>query len=255
MRTMSGKTLDEEIQRIAAEALSSEELEAKFKEHIVNAFEDAFKDAFRWGKTKDAVKNRLEEILVPYIENYDMSAYVVKLDAILTQLAKETVVADNKKILENFKYLVGRPLSQTITLNELFREYAKHVESHADIMYLEVDFDGEPTYESIHIEANVVEERTKRLSFGRTSFTTAMLHFTADGQEDLNFSVELTHWNRDDYWTIKAPRNMNISSLRSMDSFEVLLLSLDQTFAQLTFEEGYEEDWITPEKRPEPIWS
>lgn len=255
MRTMSSKVLDEEIQRIAAEALGSEELETKFKEHVTSAFDDVFKDAFRWGKIRDAVKNRLEEILVPYIENYDMSAYVVKLDAILAQLAKETVVADNRKILENFNHLVGRPLSQRITLNELFHEYAKHVESHADTMYLEVDFEGEPTYESIHVEANVVEERTRRLSFGSTSFTTAMLHFTADGQEDLNFSVELTHWNRDDYWTIKAPRHMNIDSLRSMSSFEVLMLSLDQTFAQLTFDESYEEDWVTPDKRPEPIWS
>ena len=50
-----------------------------------------------------------EQILVPFIESYDMSGYIVKLDTLLAEMVNKSVLIDNKNLLENFKFMMEEP--------------------------------------------------------------------------------------------------------------------------------------------------
>ena len=78
--------MKEELLKIAQESLSSEEVEKIVKEKFAKALEDAVDSAFRWGDAKKALENKVKEVMVPYIENYDFSKYLLKLDTVLTEL-------------------------------------------------------------------------------------------------------------------------------------------------------------------------
>lgn len=93
---------DEDIQRITNELLENGTVDKILREKIEEGFTKAVESAFSYGVLKDAIKKRVEEILVPFIEGYNMSDYLVKLDTVLTDIVNSTTLSDNKKLLENF---------------------------------------------------------------------------------------------------------------------------------------------------------
>lgn len=94
-------TFNEEILKIASDVLESGELESLLRKKVLAAFSDAFKRSLSWGKVWKAIESRLDEVLVPFIENYDMSQYVIKLDAVLQELLETSALGDNRRILSN----------------------------------------------------------------------------------------------------------------------------------------------------------
>ena len=76
--------MKEELLKIAQESLSSEEVEVIVKEKFMKSLGSAIDDAFRWGDAKKAIENKVKEVMVPYIESYDFSEYLPKLDSVLT---------------------------------------------------------------------------------------------------------------------------------------------------------------------------
>ena len=64
---------------------------------------------------------------MPFIEKYDMSDYIVKLDTVLTEIVNQTALVDNKRLLRNFQYLMTEPQEEEVKLSDLFREYEKYV--------------------------------------------------------------------------------------------------------------------------------
>ena len=63
--------MKEELLKIAQESLSDDEMAAIVKEKFKAAFEKAVESAFSWGAVKDAIKNKVDEVMVPYIEKND----------------------------------------------------------------------------------------------------------------------------------------------------------------------------------------
>ena len=74
---------------------------------------------------EQTIKDRVKNILVPFIESYDMSEYIVKLDQVLSDVVNSTSLVENKKILENFQYLMVEPTEKEIKLSEIFKEYKR----------------------------------------------------------------------------------------------------------------------------------
>lgn len=97
---------DEDIKRITNEVLSDGTVDQIIREKVAEGIEKAVSSSFNYGKLEKAVKERVEQVLVPFIENYDMSAYIVKLDTILTDIVNKSNLVDNKQMLENFQYLM-----------------------------------------------------------------------------------------------------------------------------------------------------
>lgn len=115
--------MKEELLKIAQESLSSEEVEKIVKEKFMNALGSAIEAAFRWGDAKKAIEEKVNEVMVPYIENYDFSEYLPKLDSVLTEIVNSDACIADKKILENFKGLVTEPEQKEIKLTDLFKAW------------------------------------------------------------------------------------------------------------------------------------
>lgn len=88
---------DEDIKRITDEILSDGTVDQIIREKVTDGIEKAIASSFNYGKLEKAVKERVEQVLVPFIENYDMSAYIVKLDTVLTEIVNKSVLMDNKQ--------------------------------------------------------------------------------------------------------------------------------------------------------------
>lgn len=111
---------DEDIKRITDEILSDGAVDQIIREKVTDGIEKAIASSFNYGKLEKAVKERVEQVLVPFIENYDMSAYIVKLDTVLTEMVNKSVLTDNKNLLENFKFMMEEPqdeLNRTVRLS------------------------------------------------------------------------------------------------------------------------------------------
>jgi len=97
--------MKEELLKMAQECLSEEEVKEILKKKFKESIESAIGSAFRWGDAEKALKKKINDVMVPYIEKYDFSEYLPKLDTVLTEIVNSDACIENKKILENFKEL------------------------------------------------------------------------------------------------------------------------------------------------------
>lgn len=98
--------MKEELLKIAQESLSDDDVNEIVKEKFKNALGAAIENAFRWGDAQKALEKKVKEVMVPYIEKYDFSEYLPKLDSVLTELVNSDTCLGNKRILDNFKDLM-----------------------------------------------------------------------------------------------------------------------------------------------------
>lgn len=246
---------DEDIKRITDEIMQDGTIEKILREKVEKGFFEAIDSAFQWGKLKDAIKKRVEEILVPYVESYDMSAYIIKLDTVLTDIVNQTSLQDNAKILENFQKLMIEPEIEFVTLQDIFEEYKKYVSKNMETSGRTVEYDEEPYYEPIGVTAEIVEDER---SWG--SFKHAVLELAVDEeeqQENLNFSIRLSRWKsvyeKKGYELVYdvAP---SIRGMRRLDDFEIYILRLARAGVRLLDDTLYDDDSVVAENKPEPTY-
>lgn len=172
-----------------------------------------------------AIEKRVKEVLIPFIESYDMNGYVTKLDCVLSEIANSTALVDNKKILENFKELMREPDKKTITISELFAEYKKYVSKEMETSGRDVDFDDGVKYAPMEVWAEFCKEDERPWS----CFDRAVLEFSVeeeDQQEKLNRSIRLDRYknSKSEGWDIYPEVSPEIKSLRYLDDFDILLI-------------------------------
>ena len=100
------ETLEQAISRIINEKLNDGTVERIVSEKLEEAISGAMNDVFGWngkGKGKEELRKRIQDIIVPAIEKHDFNKYLVKIDTVLTEIINNTNLADNERILENFK--------------------------------------------------------------------------------------------------------------------------------------------------------
>lgn len=243
---------DEDIKRITDEILSDGTVDQIIREKVTDGIEKAIASSFNYGKLEKAVKERVEQILVPFIENYDMSAYIVKLDTILTDIVNKSNLVDNKQMLENFQYLMKEPQITEIKLTDLFKEYKKFVAGNMDTSGRKVEWDESPEYEAMTVYFEFEEEGKRSWS----SFEYATIDFTVDDEEqqdELNRTVRLSHWTGDRKagWKIRTDTNPDIYSLRYMNKFDLLLAKLQRADARIIIDETADEDSVYSDTKPE----
>lgn len=247
---------DEDIKRITEEVLEDGTVDKIIREKVVKGFESAISDAFRWGDLEKAIKARVTAVLVPFIEQYDMAEYVVKLDQVLTEIVNQTSLVENKNILEGFQFMMTEPQSKEIKVSELFGEYKKFVAKNMETSGRKVSWDsGEPEYEGMDITVTLEEEDSRSWS----SFKYATLDFSVDDDEqesELNRTVRLSRWKDDKKpgWEIRTECNPAISSLRHLDKFDLLLVKLQRADVRLIVDTENEDDYVYSDAKPEPTY-
>ena len=132
---------DEDIRRITNEVLQDGTVDQIIREKVTDGIKGAISDSFGYGKLRNAIKERVEQVLVPFIEKYDMSDYIVKLDTVLTEIVNQTALVDNKRLLRNFQYLMTEPQEEEVKLSDLFREYEKYVAKHMETDGRKISYD------------------------------------------------------------------------------------------------------------------
>lgn len=90
--------LEERIANAVNEKLTDGTVEKLVEQQIEKAVKDALEDVFRYsGKGRKMIEERINEVIVPVIERHDFNQYIVKLDAVLTDIVNNTSLEDNKR--------------------------------------------------------------------------------------------------------------------------------------------------------------
>lgn len=247
--------MKEELLKIAQESLASDEVTAIVKEKFMNTLGSAIEDAFRWGDAKHAIENKVKEVMVPYIENYDFSEYLPKLDSVLTEIVNSGFCIGNKKILENFEKLMLAPEQKEIKLTDLFKAWVKQCEKDIDTDGLDIDYDDGVSYQSVDCEMRFeLEDKPSWSSFQR-----AVITFENEHDEKLNVEIPVSKYIRSDGkeepYTLSVYKDIMISSLRNLSEFDVLLLRLSRAGTAIIIDNEYDDSYIQPEKEPEASFS
>lgn len=247
--------MKEELLKIAQESLSSEEVGEIVKEKFMKALGDAVNDAFRWGDAKRALEDKVKEVMVPYIENYDFSAYLPKLDSVLTDLVNSEMLMSNKKVLENFQKLMTEPEQKEIKLTELFHAWIEQCEKDIDTDGLDIDYDDGVSYQSVDCTMRFELEEKQSWS----SIQRAVIIFENEHDEKLNIEIPVSKWiwnaRKEEPYTLSIASNVMVSSLRRLSDFEVLLLRLERAGTAIIIDKEYDDNCIQPEKEPEASFS
>ena len=247
--------MKEELLKIAQESLSSDEVSDIVKEKFKNALASAVEDAFRWGDAKHAIEDKVKEVMVPYIENYDFSEYLPKLDSVLTEIVNSDFCIGNKNILENFKELMLAPEQKEIKLTDLFKAWVKQCEKDIDTDGLDIDYDDGVSYQSVDCEMRFeLEDKPSWSSCQR-----AVIMFENEHDEKLNVEIPVSKWiwnsGKEEPYTLSVYKDLMISSLRNLSDFDVLLLRLSRAGTAIIIDKELDYDYIQPEAEPEASFS
>lgn len=247
---------DEDIKRITNEVLSDGTVDRIIREKVTDGIEKAIVASFDYGKLKNAIKERVEQILVPFIEKYDMSDYIVKLDTVLTEIVNQTALVDNKRLLQNFQYLMIEPQEKEVKLSDLFREYKKHVAKNMETYGREVSFDdGNPEYEPMEAYFQFNSED----SYSWNSFDHAEIIFGVEEeeqQEELNRTIRISRYKKErkDGFEFRIDMDPDLRSLSRIPDFDLLLMRLQRADVRIIIDEKQGNDDIFSENKPEPMF-
>lgn len=246
---------EQKIANTVNDKLSDGTVEKLIEQHIEKAVSEALDNIFRYGgKGNKLIKNKLDEVIVPVIEKHDFNRYIVKLDAVLTEIINNTNLVDNKQILENFQGLLKEPEFKEIKLSEIFKKYCKHVAVNVDTYNLEACCeDGEPYYQ--HVTAGMKVEYADR-GWWKPRFDDCYVRFTCEEDKELNCELKLYKNVEEEKWSILSGihESIEINSLRNLSEFEVFLYTLKRGFVKIIIDTEDEcDDDIEPDEKPE--WS
>jgi len=243
--------MKDELLKIAQEVLTEEEVQEIVKEKFKEAFKNAVGEAFRWGEAERALKNKITEVMVPYIEKYDFTEFLPKLDTVLTEIVNSDGCMAEKQILENFKELMLEPEQKEIKVTDLFKAWIKQCEKDIDVDGLAICHEDGGYYASTECEMRFEELDKPSWSCLQREIIT----FENDHDKDLNMQIQVSKYvsdyGKEDPYTISISSDIKISSLRRLSDFEVLLLRLERAGTAIVIDEEWDSSYIEPEKEPE----
>lgn len=253
---------DEDIKRITEEVLKDGTIEEIIRQKVIEGFEEAVKSAFNWGDLKDAIKKRVTEVLVPFIEGYDMSAYIVKLDTVLTDIISKTSLIDNKDLLENFKSLMVIPEEKIISVDDLFEAYKKFVAKKLECSGREVNYDDGVHYAPVEVMIDITSDDKRSWSIFDYKTLDLYISEDEDQHDELGFSLRLSRWDGSsdpkNVYDLSYACTPDINSLRYMRDFELYLVRLSRAGVKIQLKYEYDfsdSDEIYPDAEPEPSYS
>lgn len=241
--------LEDNIKDVITQKLEGGVVEKIVAEQLEKGIQNALEDLFgRYGDITKVIEKEVKSVMVPYLENYDYSEYITKLDSVMTDVLKVTAI-DNTEILTNFKELMTPFDKKEIPVSELFEKWTKHVAKNVETDGLEVEFDESPQYESVEVTFQVEYLEGRDWS----SFDDAKIFFECGHDEKMNFELRINQWKKydNDKWSIQYDASHDLESLRYLGDFEIFLMRLKQQGTKLILDDDYETDFVHPDAEPE----
>jgi len=219
------------------EKLVSEQLE----KGVTNALENLFRS---YGDVTKIIEEKIKSVMVPYLENYDYSQYLVKLDSVLVEVLKSSAL-DNKKLLENFKELMtSEEIPKSIKMSDIFNEWKKYAAKEVDTSELDDDC-GE--YEHLEVRMSCED-----MSSSWSDYEKYMVTFECEQDEKLNFEFEISRWKKSNNKTFDLHYydTHDLESLRYLKNFEVYMMKIKQAFCDIELDIEDDSDEVEVEAKP-----
>ena len=219
--------LENNIKDCIANELEKGVIEKVIAQQLEKCIESSIKDIFGWGgKVKKVVEEKVESVMIPYIENYDYSKYITKLDSVLVDVLKNTAL-DNKRLLQNFQTLMtSEDIPKTIKLTDIFDKWNEYCKEEVDKDDIEMDYDGG------YINTRFTVED---VSNDWSSYKTYMVVFECEEDENLKFEFSIQAWKPEDNdgFTSNYKNTGNIRSLRNLNDFEILMMRISEGYENI----------------------
>ncbi|MEC0242001.1 hypothetical protein P4H66_19545 [Paenibacillus dokdonensis] len=247
-------SLENSIKDVISMKLEDGTVEKLIGQQLEKGVENALENLFRsYGDITKIIETKVKSVMIPYLESYDYSEYITKLDSVLVDVLKSSAL-ENKKLLENFKDLMIPEQEKTIKVTELFQRWMEYVGKNVETNGLEVCYDGgPPSYEYVEVsfEVDYNEERSW------SNMKHAVLVFECEHDENMNYEIKIHTWPKYDKgeWTIEHNSVHDINSLRHLDEFSMFLMKLQQNGTKLILDSDGESDEVEPEAEPEASFS
>lgn len=242
--------LENSIKDVITQKLEDGTVEKLISEEFEKGIKSSLESLFRsYGSLGKIIEKQIESVIVPYLESYDYSRYVTKLDVVLTEVLKNTTL-DNNKILENFKHLAAYEDVKEIKISELFSKWMDYVASNVNTDGLEVEFDDGVRYEWFGVTLEVEYEQERDWSIYK--YATVVLECGHD--EEMNVEIRLKQF-KNYGWEIVSDTIYTLNSLRSIDEFSILLMNLAQSGAKVIIDVEHDDESVRPEAEPEASFS
>jgi len=234
--------ITQKLQDGTVEKLIGEELEKGIQKSLQSLLGS-------YGDINKVIEKQIKSVMVPYLEAYDYSKYITKLDGVLVEILQNTTL-DNKKMLENFKDLIDYKAVKEIKVSEIFGKWMDYVAKEIDTSELEIDYDDGVSYEYADVTMEVVYEEER--SWSSIKYATIVLECEKD--EEMNKEIRISNY-RDEGWRFESTPVQDIRSLRRVDTFSIFLMNLAQSYASIIIDEEHAEEGVRPEAEPEASFS
>ncbi|MDQ7094179.1 hypothetical protein REC12_11320 [Desulfosporosinus sp. PR] len=246
-------SIEAAIKSVVDEKMNDGTIERLVSENLEKGINSSLEKLLgKYGDITEIIEKKIKEVMVGQLSSYDYSKYIVRLDAMLTEILKRTAL-DNKKILENFKELmVDRDIPKVVKLSDIFEEWKRHVARKVDTSKLEIDYNDGVAYECVTVTMDV--EREEERSWSSSIFKYAKAIFECENDDELNFEIRLCKY-REYPWSLSVEIDDSIRSLRYLDDFKIYLLQLKQADVKIEIDEEDLSDEVKPNKEPEASFS
>jgi hypothetical protein len=248
-------SLEDSIKDIISRKLTDGTVERSVEKYVEEGINHALKDLFgSYGDVTKVIEKQVKSVMVPYLENYDYSRYITKLDEVLIEVLKHSAI-ENKELLDNFKDIITAPsIEKEIKMSDIFKQWMKYVADNVETDGLEIDYDDEPSYEAVGVWFEVEEDEDR---YDWSIYKNATVKFECEHDEKMNAIFKLSRWKDSSRkgWDIEFKAVADISSLRYLDKFSIFLLKLKQNNIKVILDEMSDNDSVRPEKQPEADWS
>ena len=229
--------LENNIKDCIANELEKGVIEKVIAQQLEKCIEKSISDMFSWGgEIKDVIESKIKSVMIPYIEKYDYSQYITKLDSVLVDVLKNTAL-DNKKLLENFKNLMtSEDIPKVIKLTDIFDKWNEYCKKEIDKNDIEMDYDGG------YINTRFTVED---VSNDWSIYKTYMVIFECEEDEDLKleFSIQAYEPKEDTGFTSNYKNVGDLRNLRHLNDFEILMMRISEGYKNIivdSFEESEE---------------
>ncbi|NFI04348.1 hypothetical protein FC959_08030 [Clostridium botulinum] len=216
-------SLENNIKDCIQKELEKGVVEKVISEKLESCVADALREMFGYGgEVKKTIQKKVESVMIPYLENYDYSEYICKLDKVLVDVLKNSAL-ENKKLLENFKELmVADDIPKNIKITDIFEKWSEYCKDIIDKDKIEFDCEGGYLTTSFDVE---------EVSSDWNDFETCMVRFECEEDEDLKFEFSISRWKKyDTNYDLKYEKSADLNSLRNLNKFDMFLMKINQGY-------------------------
>lgn len=223
-------SIEDVIMQTVQETLHGDEVKKIIRTSVEKGIERAMDSVLGYnGDAQKIIKDKVNKIMVPYLEEYDYQSMLVTLDEALSQLIN-SCKSQHVALLENFKTIMNPELTpKKITTSEIFDYYKAYVAKHINTYGIEVCLDDEPSYNNVTCKMSV-EDKDDKSSVFSSSYDKKVIHFECDEDDGMEFFIPLSRWksSHSKDWSIEKEGSVSIDKLRYMDNFAIFVARMYQ---------------------------